>query len=81
MINFGWVTCASILSVTTTMIYFEMDLIGDNVLWAISVIVVAYAIFYLAAIIYGHFFYGLVFVYFNFALFLRYIHLIMENGK
>ena len=81
MINFGWVTCASILSVTTTLIFFEIDLPGDDVLWGICVIVVAYAIFYLAAIIYGHFFYGVVFVYFTFALFLRYISLIMENGK
>jgi uncharacterized membrane protein YdbT with pleckstrin-like domain len=81
MINYGWITIASILSVTTSLKYFEVELYGYEVLWAVGIIVVAYAIFYLSAIIYGHFFYGIVFAFYNFCLFLKYIDLIMENGK
>ena len=81
MLNFGWVICATLLSVATTLLKFEIDLPGDDVLWGVFVIIFAYGVFFLGAIVFHHFIFGMVFVFYTFSLFLKYIDLIMENGK
>lgn len=81
MINFAWVTLASFLSVTTLFKKFEVEFPGDEVIWAVIAVVLAYSVFYLSAIIYKHFFYGAVFIYYNFMLFGKYVILIADSGK
>ena len=81
MLNFGWVTIATILSITTTLIKFEVDLPGDDVIWSVLILMIAYGLFYLSSILYHNFIYEMVFVAFNFTLFLKYMFLIVENGN
>lgn len=81
MLNFGWVTIASTLSVSVALLKFEMEFPGDDVLWAVASLAIVYSLFFLSALIYNTFLYGMVFVYYSFCLFLRYIFVVMDSGN
>ena len=71
-LNFGWVTCASILSIAICFKKFQTNFGGYDEICAIIVLCIAACIFLFDAIINGGFLYSLVFVYFNMTLFARY---------
>ena len=71
MINFGWVTTASILSVSICFKKFETPFSHESV-WAICILCVAFVIYTVNSVLYGQPFYQAVFAYVNFALFDRF---------
>lgn len=71
LINFGWVTVASILGVSVCFKKFEVPFTHESI-WAIAILCVAFLIFAFNSYKYGGFLYGGVFVYVNFTLFEKY---------
>lgn len=74
LINFGWVTVASILGVSVCFKKFETPFTNESI-WAIAILCVAFLIFTFNSIKYGGFLYGGVFVYVNFTLYDKYTKL------
>jgi hypothetical protein len=71
VINFGWVTVASILGVSVCLKKFEVNFSHESI-WAIAILSVALVIFTINSILYGQLLYGGVFVYVNFTLYDKY---------
>ena len=71
LINFGWVTIASILGVAVCFKKFKTHFSNEEV-WAIVILCVALVIFTVNSVLYGDFLYGGVFVYTMICLFAMY---------
>lgn len=71
MLNFGWVTLASILGVAVCLRKFQTKFEREDI-WAISLLCIAFVITTVNSVLYGQFLYQGVFAYTNFCLFDRF---------
>lgn len=80
LLNFGWVTVASILAFSVCFKKFQTPFANESI-WAIAILCVALFIFVLNSVLYGGFIVGGVFVFVNVTLFSKYTELYEESKR